>query len=72
MFFVLNGLMQFLVFRYTLPTLLWSKGLMECAIELGSGGMIDVPSSMTIDSAFEFHCGYYGNNLRAYNNGRDL
>jgi hypothetical protein len=52
-FFVLNAPMQFLVFRHTLPTLLWSKELTEYAVEMASSGMIYVQSSMKISAGVE-------------------
>jgi hypothetical protein len=39
----------------------WEELSMMCAVEMGSGGMICVPSSMTMQ-----HWGCYRNNLRGY------
>jgi hypothetical protein len=49
---------------------------MKCAVEMGSGGMIYVPSSMTIGSGIEATLCFYRNYLRGCNvgttYGRDL
>jgi hypothetical protein len=49
---------------------------MKCPVEMGSGGIKNVPSSMTIGSNIEVTLGYVLNNLKGCNfgitDGRDF